>query len=100
MSFRTVLILLLIGGGLAAFFALNPQLRGKVGGMVGGVKEEFSPGDGTPTLGGEAKVYVPRGDQFYHTRDCPTIQGKRAVPTSLGKAREYCSPCPECDPPR
>ena len=100
MSVRAVMVLLLIGGGIVAVFALNPQLRSKVGGAVGAVKEEFSPGEESPTMGGQPKVYVPRGDRFYHTRDCPRIEGQRAVPMPLGKAKEIFAPCPECNPPR
>ena len=100
MSVRTVLVLLLIGAGIVAVFALNPQLRSKVGGTVEAVKEEFGPGEDSPTMGGQPKVYVPRGDRLYHTRDCPRIQGQTPVPMPLGKAKEICAPCPECNPPR
>ena len=100
MSGRTVKVLVVVGLALVALFAIKPELRARLASFVGGVKEEFSPGEGTRTIGGSVKVYIPRGDQFYHTRDCPRTRGKSAVPTPLGNAREYCAPCPECNPPR
>ena len=44
------------------------------------------------------KVYTLAGDVHYHRKDCPLVEGHRAVPMPLEKARELYKPCPVCKP--
>lgn len=94
---RGILVLVIIVG--IGICAANPTLRGKIGGCAESVKQEVTPGTGTETIQGHPKVYVIRGEPFYHRRECPMLEGKIGVPTALPRAVDLHEPCPECDPP-
>jgi hypothetical protein len=101
MSAKRLMLFLLVVLAVVAAFSLSPGLRQKVTGVFQAAKKEIGPGEGPATIGGDVKVYVPRGDEhYYHTRDCPLLKDVTAVPTPLGKARALdLTPCPECNPP-
>ena len=80
--------------------AANPRLRSRIGGCAESVTQEVTPGNSTDTLGGDVKVYVIRGGSYYHTKDCPRLEGEIGVPTPLSQARELYPPCPDCNPPQ
>jgi hypothetical protein len=78
-----------------------PGVRERIWSTVSGTVAEWTKPDAGPVKGMEViKVYVPRGDSYYHRKDCPLIAGKTAVPTNLELARELYHPCPVCKPPQ
>ncbi|MHC4480013.1 MAG: hypothetical protein ACYS8K_05485 [Planctomycetota bacterium] len=100
MSARKIMALILFGIIAVTVVVTRPDLRRGVAEFFEAAKEDVGPGEPSPTIGDEVKVYVPRGDQYYHRRTCPRLEGTTAVPTPLSKARVLCQPCPQCDPPR
>ena len=95
---RKLVVLIVL---LVAVVVLVPGLRQKVWSRVSGTVAEWTKADSGPVKGRETlKVYVPRGDRYYHLKDCPQIAGRTAVPTPLEQAREMYQPCPVCNPPR
>lgn len=78
-----------------------PGLRQKIWSGVSNTVGEWTKPDAGPVKGVNiVKVYVLREGRYYHTKDCPELVGKNAVPTPLQEARELYQPCPVCNPPR
>ena len=98
MSVRKVIFLLIVCAAVAVVLT-TPQVRSFFGEFVQAAKQDVGPGEGEATVAGHVKVYIPRGDQYYHVRSCPRLEGLNAVPTPLPEAKGLCRPCPECKPP-
>jgi len=101
MSGLKLLIILGVCGAIVAVIVFSPGARGYLGGFITAVEKDVGPGPSSDKIGSEVKVYVPRGDRFYHTKDCPRLRTLNAVPMSLSEARAFhYEPCPECKPPQ
>jgi len=95
---KLLLIALLVAGAVVLFV---PSVRQRVvGGVCNTVSEWTKPDAGPVKHLHIVKVYIPRGDRYYHLKNCPQIAGRTAVPMQLEKARELYRPCPVCRPPR
>jgi hypothetical protein len=99
MSLRVPLIILVLCAAAVAVIVLNPRAKEGVVGILHSVKKDIGPAPPPTTIGDQVKVYVPRGSEYYHTRDCPRVDGLNAVPMPLDQAQELYKPCPECNPP-
>jgi hypothetical protein len=93
------MLLLVLCLAVLGICAANPAWRSWFGGCAADVHEQVTPGSGTQTVQGSPKVYVVRGESFYHLKDCPLLEGKTGVPTALATARVLYQPCLECRPP-
>ena len=100
MSLKKLFLILLICGGVVALFVYVPEARQAVANVFHKAKEDIGPGPPPTTIGGDVRVYQPRGDRYYHRKGCPRMEGKSAVPMALSKAKAIAQPCPECNPPR
>jgi hypothetical protein len=95
---RKLIIVVLVAAAVLAFV---PGLRQRLWYSVRGTVAEWTKPDAGPVKDlNIVKVYVPRGDNYYHRKGCPQIAGRSAVPTLLEQARELYQPCPVCNPPR
>jgi len=84
---RLFIVALLVGAAVVVFV---PGVRQRVVGGVRNTLSEWTRPDAGPVKHlNIVKVYVPRGDRYYHRKNCP-----------LEKARELYPPCPVCRPPR
>jgi hypothetical protein len=99
-NLNKVLVILCICAAVAGVWVFSPTARQEVKGWFRAAREDIAPSGGSATFGGQVKVYVPRGDVYYHVKDCPRMEGKIGVIMPLNKARELYMPCPECNPPR
>jgi hypothetical protein len=101
MSGLKLLVILAVGVAVVGVVVMSPGLREHVGGFIKAAEKDVGPGRPSDTIGSEVKVYAPRGDRFYHTRDCPRLRALNAVPMRLSEARAlHYEPCPECRPPQ
>jgi hypothetical protein len=100
MSRGTFLLLLIVAAVAVCIFV--PEVRVRVVSLFHEVKSEATQyAEPSETIDGQkVKVYVIRGEDYYHRRDCPEIQGKAFVMRPLDTARELQKPCPVCNPPR
>lgn len=95
---RKLVVLVILAAAVVAFV---PGLRQRIWHGVRSTVAEWTKPDAGPVKGREiTKVYVPRGDRFYHRWGCTQIAGRTAVPTRLDEARELYQPCPVCKPPK
>ncbi len=95
---RKVIVLIVL---VAAVLYFVPAVRQRIFGGVRGTVSEWTAPDAGPVKGMEpVKVYVPRGDSYYHLKNCPRIAGSTPVVMALQEAREMYKPCPVCKPPR
>ncbi|MHC5034034.1 MAG: hypothetical protein ACYTFZ_03255 [Planctomycetota bacterium] len=99
MTARRLMLLALVVIVVAAVLIGKPEVRQRIGKFFRTVKEDVGPGEPSATIGGAAKMYVPRGDRYYHRRDCPRLEGLTPVPMPLPKAKGVAAPCPTCRPP-
>jgi hypothetical protein len=100
MSGLRLLIVLSIVAALVGVVVLHPGVRQSVVGFFQSAKKDIGPGEPPATIGGQVRVYVPRGDKYYHVKSCPRLQGIIAVPMPLDEARALYAPCPDCNPPQ
>jgi len=100
MSLNKILVFLAVCAAIIGVWVFSPGVRHSVKSWFQTVKEDIGPSEPEATVGSQAKVFVPRGDAYYHVRDCPLLEGKTGIPWPLDKARELYRPCPECNPPR
>ena len=99
MSMRKIIFLLIVCGAVAVVLT-TPQVRSAIRELLQVAKEDMGPGEGKKTIAGHIKVFVPRGDQYYHSAGCPRLETLNAVPTPLEEAKGLYRPCPECKPPK
>jgi hypothetical protein len=101
MNGRT-LALLLVVGGIVALLVLFPEVWEPVANAVMGTGKGAA--GGTPSektsSGATIKVFRARGEEYYHLRDCPELEGKSAIMMPLDTAKALCQPCPVCKPPQ
>jgi hypothetical protein len=96
-SWKKIFLGLVVLGAIAAVVFV-PQVRSRVLFFLDRAGEEMNVStEREENMGGSRKVYVASGSNYYHaSRNCPRLEGKRAVPRALDEAQLTTSACPDC----
>jgi hypothetical protein len=95
------ILLFVILALIVLILVFEPEARRTIGGLYSNtVGEWFRAEPRRPASPGMQKVFTVAGGKYFHRKDCPEIEGRRAVVMPVAKARELYKPCPVCNPPR